>query len=152
MNREIKFRGKCKEGGFWVYGNIIQESYAGGCVWILAPQNAVPFDDDLGYHFVEVFRETIGQFTGLTDKDGRDIYEGDVVKWEYAKRAINDEGFYVKTGEVEGVFFEEVKYEAGYYHLGGYDPLNREEIEEFGYVVCGNIHDNPELINEGGEK
>jgi uncharacterized phage protein (TIGR01671 family) len=144
MNREILFRGKRADNGEWIHGSIIHcnDGYyiADYSIYMVAP------------NMVKVVPESVGQFTGLIDFEDNRIFEGDIVKWQYAKRVINKDGFYVKTGEIEGVFFEEVKYEAGYYHLGGYDPLTREEIEQFDYVVCGNIHDNPELINEGGEQ
>lgn len=137
--RTIKFRGKCKEGGFWVYGNVTQESYKGGSVWILEPQNATPFDEDLGYHFVEVFPETIGQFTGLHDKDGREIYEGDVVRF-----TVGDESTDCFVWYKNGGFMVESD---GFFGAEEYDITTIgyaiDEMDET--LLLGNIHDNPEL-------
>lgn len=70
--REIKFRGKRKDNGEWVYGNL----------QVPTP----PFDkyfmwdkNDYGQQ-VEVIPETVGQFTGLKDKNKKDVYEGDVLR------------------------------------------------------------------------
>ena len=114
--RKIEFRGKRLDNGEWVVGNLIQgdQSFIEG---------------------LEVDPETVGQFTGLHDTDGTEIYEGDVVDF-VAYDAIGNE-----RGKEQGV----VRFEFCGYQIGGYDMydvlLNDDEVE-----IIGNIHDNPELI------
>ena len=66
MNREIKFRAKCKDNDEWVYGSYIQ-SYN--------EQDWIVQDGD----FFAVDSDTVGQFTGFYDKNGKEIYEGDII-------------------------------------------------------------------------
>lgn len=132
--KEIKFRGKLKEHfgdkngnvvlqkGTWIYGGIVFDENR---VWI-----------DTKYHGeIIVDKDTIGQYTGLKDENGIEIYEGDIVRTHY----IGGDG--VENDEVifdRGCFC--VNYSEDYHPL-----LN--EVNHCSEVI-GNIYDNSELLEE----
>nr|DAI66456.1 MAG TPA: YopX protein [Caudoviricetes sp.] len=127
MNREIKFRGKSSVTNEWVYGSPVK---------VCNESHIIGFDEvDLdGHHIVfysdrPVFtkQETIGQFTGLHDKNGNDIYEGDIIRNEICK------GIVVYKN---GAFVLDLGKSCGCVYLFCLDSL----------LVVGNIYDNPELL------
>lgn len=130
--REILFRGKNVDNGAWVYGSFIPDMLEVFCITDI-DGFIKPFSlnkEELTE--VRVERSTVGQFTGLTDKNGTKIFEGDIVKVENALvRGI----FAVEYCGISASFI--VSCGERRYFLGG---CNSE--------VIGNIHDNPELLKE----
>ena len=118
--REILFRGKKLSNGEWYEGDLLVSRQRK--IGLILPNN--------GKECKIIDPETVGQFTGLTDKNGNRIFEGDIVKHE-------------------GKIYE-MKYLEKYARFA---PTNKSTV----FMVCafnhlevvGNIHDNPELLNKG---
>lgn len=143
--REIEFRGK-DLNGVWRYGSLANNVFFYSDTkkpvpYIIDVQNVDYFcladlEDDEGFY--ETRPETVGQFTGISDKNGRRIYEGDVVK--HIKGLVkNEQGQFVDDFEIEVVKFEYAGFSIG--HLALIKDLE----------VIGNIHDNPELLEHGSQ-
>lgn len=139
--REILFRGKRVDNGEWAYGLPYKAKY--GCI------SSIVNDDEERFL---IFPETVGQYTGLTDKNGKKTFEGDICRVVYLDRWCDSNG---KHYEVENVMIEEVVFRKGafcfkttieditFYRTIGfvYEKLKIKDFE-----VIGNIHDNPELL------
>ena len=147
--REIKFRGKSSEGQ-WVYGYPIIVSYK---AWIkdINDKTTNPrrlIQDFADFRCVEVEKETVGQYTGLKDKNGKEIYEGDICSHKY-----RIENYYYV---VEWVFagFQLVMYKKANADCRGIsDGINQGYLEDSdGLEVVGNIYENLELLEEEGNE
>jgi uncharacterized phage protein (TIGR01671 family) len=129
MTREILFRGKRLDNGKWAYGDLLHDwQDKGDCIRQGAEHS------ECGIFAVDP--ATIGQFTGLTDKNGRRIFEGDIVR----RRNI-------ELGTVEYCPYEAL------FHVGT-DPLQafvygsrNPETMLVEIEVISNIHNTPELLN-----
>lgn len=146
MAREIKFRGKSVRSGKWLYGylaeargKVLQTRYTEKVIF----ENLEWFNTD-NFGFVlndyAVDPETIGQYTGLKDCDGKEIYEGDFIQ---SKKYPESEPLLVEYnyGGFGYMYFGE------FYLFGGnpnftFKPFNTDDDFE----IIGNIHDNPELL------
>ena len=136
--REIKFRGKRIDNGEWVYGYYFQGFT--GISYIL-----VMHDHILGMtEFYEVDPSTVGQFTGLKDINGKEIYKGDIVSFDDC--TSTESGYWEQSciGVVEWCN-ETVSFEVT-------NRLSAESYEVLDEcVVIGNIYENPELFGESYE-
>ena len=132
--REILFRGKTKahhrdDGGYWLYGDLVQ---------LVRNERLVFMYNELEI-LEEIDPETVGQYTGLKDKNGKRIFEGDIVQWK-------DENFNNYTSVVEWCgekwnypAFDLAKHD---YECNGLQYVHEDCIIE----VIGTIYDNPELL------
>lgn len=129
--RKIVFRGKSKHTGEWLYGDLEYDRQKD-----IARIHTYNKDGIYERQYI-VNNETIGQFTGLYDKDGKEIYEGDILKW--------DKGRLYVVKFLDGMFYASVE-ECNEGILGGF-PLHRlTEYEDGKCEIIGNISDNPELL------
>ena len=123
MKREILFRGKSIQNGKWLYGNIqIPEA---------------PYDEyfmlDNGWQ-MQVDANTVGQYTGLKDKNGKEIFEGDIV-------TTNDYRFFAIEYREEEAAFKMIDYGIAPFERD-IRELTKKGINEQRIKVVGNIHDN----------
>jgi len=117
--REIKFRGKRLDNGEWVIGLLVK-------MW--GEWHILDWDDENTAYPVEP--NTVGQYTGLKDKNGKDIWEGDIVEWENL----------IKTNMRSVIAYRD--------RMFCFVDANNEpeEIWCCSFTKIGNIHDNPELL------
>ena len=122
--REILFRAKRLTDQKWTYGDFTE--VVGDCPRILSNEDVTMY---------AVIPETVGQYTGLKDKNGKKIFEGDAVWFSDEK-----ERGVVCFDEIDACF--SVRFDT---FDATFDHLYSNELE-----IIGNVHDNPELM-EGGE-
>lgn len=147
MNREIKFRGKMIPENEWIFGTILRIPAPPVCFgksetdkyYIQFSDPRYMPDWNMPYKMVqgEVNPDTIGQYTGLHDKNGKEIYEGDIVKVTYKNETEIFEVRYDEENTCFRMYYEDLKFL----------DFAIEEVDL--YEVIGNIYDNPELL--GGE-
>lgn len=126
--REILFRGKRTDNGEWVEGDLLQIRYHSGHIeYQIMTQT-------LTAGVYRVLPETVGQYTGLTDKNGKRIFEGDII--DYAA-----EIFVVEYIDAFATF--DLRSPT---NMAKLKPSLQECMSEKFYAVIGNIHDNPELL------
>jgi len=129
MNREIKFRGKMKSKQ-WIYGYLYKDN----------DRTYILTEKDVYY----VIPETVGQFTGLFDKNGKEIYEGDIILSNHGKTK------FVIIGGVRGYCYDACPTDE-YPNMvsGGRGASAYHIITDHGECeIISNIFDNPELINK----
>ena len=132
--RKIKFRGKPRENRKWYYGSLVYSNEINAAIYFQIGRGLVKRMD-----WVYVIPETIGQFTGLLDKYGNKIYEGDILRLGNSPSGVCE----VKWNESIAAFCIRFCFECeiGSRPLGG-------GVE---FAIIGNIHDNPELLKGGAE-
>lgn len=130
--REILFRGKHKTGGDWYYGNL---EVSNGGVATITP------DSSLLGSYGQVDPATVGQYTGLTDKNGKKIFEGDIVHMNSKKFCLSGHGVVVYRNG--GFAIDDRK------RNRSYPFMQNGQYNAGDYRVDGNIHDHKELLKGG---
>ena len=142
MSRVIEFRGRDIDNGEWRYGHYMIVASPPQCVGKLPDKHMIVFTQFCDWGFnpnvqSEIDPKTRGQFTGLQDKNGKDIYEGDITSMVYS----DDSG--TRKPQIRAVEWSE-HIDGDRYYSAGYnlaDAFGPEDIE-----VIGNIHETPELL------
>lgn len=128
--RTIKFRGKTHGNGKWYYGSLVYSNEINAAIYFQIGNGLIKRMD-----WVYVIPETIGQFTGLYDCDGKEIFEGDILDFN---------GLTVEVRFVRGVF--------AFLANGDLDEeLCGDCRTDLFAKVIGNVYENPDIL-KGGEK
>ena len=143
--REILFRGKPLDNGEWVEGASINDR--NGALYICPAVSDITYGDNgkrrrIGcWYSVDLF--SVGQYTGLTDKNGKRIFEGDIIETRY-----------------DSLYPDHVTVEVVKWFRNGWaiqegdcmpDSLTEDGILPYSEII-GNIHDNPEILKGGNEE
>lgn len=127
MSREVKFRGRCRKTGEWIYGDLMHKAMTAESKIALvgiAPHGCYPVDVDV---------KTLGQFTGMHDRYHKEVFEGDIVSSDFYLPEIMCLSAISYCNDSMRFIFDS----------------GEQDAFEYGKIkVIGNVHDNPELLNE----
>lgn len=161
MSREILFKAKRADNGEWVMGGSIIQFLDDGVRSFYMPQfnekciceHDEVTDDILKFEdtrFYKVDGDTICQYTGLNDKNGKKIWENDIIKYHFGEQTAP-----IKYGTYQSCFDSTKTQHCGFYVDWDFKKSLRKDL---GYWICmvdaepiGNIFDNPELLEESHE-
>lgn len=149
--REILFRGKCEDGydysngDGWVYGSLLQDEKVVAIVKTEDIELCFGVDDGVtsieDFACIPVKVGTVGQYTGVKDKNGTKIFEGDILK----DRTTPEHGCYIvaSLNKEQQLYYRDSRDGWVSKSVINFSNLITESIK-----VIGNIHDNPELIKQ----
>ena len=131
--REILFRGKRTINGDWVYGYFVRGNERKS----LRDSIFVYDSETQSFNDYKINPSTLGQYTGLTDKNGKRIFEGDIVKTD--KFSEPNKQYIIKYDLQFGAFIGQDRYNVYFVTFDG---------DSGDFEIIGNIHDNPELLEK----
>lgn len=147
--RDIKFRGKGVADDEWYYGDLIQSCL--GTAWIIT-EDYTTATEDITLNTCaspQIKQNTLGQYTGLHDKNEKEIYEGDILLAPVWFGSLKCVCIYQQENQVSSIQgFGLYSYDT---YFQKYRTLvESDEWDEF--EVIGNIYDNPDLLEKGAEE
>jgi uncharacterized phage protein (TIGR01671 family) len=157
MNREILFRAKSIQTGRWISGYYFKDEDSRLYIGYMSKKRYIPdtrdwdiveyYENNPTYNWVfvkeEVVSETVGEYTGLTDKNGTKIFDGDIVKFKHGDEF--DEKIYYRNYAVEFIntyVTYGLRLRNGSIHF----PFKKATALQHDAEVIGNIYGNPELL------
>nr|DAF04300.1 MAG TPA: YopX protein [Caudoviricetes sp.] len=152
--REILFRGKRVDNGEWTYGYYCPKPYSHfPCEATIFPSETI----DRDWHGERVDPDTVGRFTGLTDRNDVKIFEGDIVRWhdntELSVGGQIAEVCFGKYRDADSVFDD--IFPLGFYiRFSDKNCVTISWLDEYKnyFDIIGSIHDNPELLEVSGNE
>lgn len=147
--RELLFRGKSVTNGDWVKGDLIL--HTNGCAPFIITTSYMEDDSSVSFDYEFVNKETVGQYTGLKDKNGTKIFEGDILTGECldCEVLVARFGEYNQADKIEDT------------HIGFFAEFHNEAVpgmfrKDLGWwavkcEVIGNIHNNHELLEDNND-
>lgn len=152
--REIMFKAKRIDNGEWVEGNLINlDADSGYCYIVPAFKNAstLPINWLIAGRMILVDPETLCQFTGLTDKNGNDIWENDIIKYHFGEIYAP-----IKYGCYQNCFDSQKAEHIGFYVDWPDKKCLRKDLGYWINMVdampVGNVFDQPELLQEESDE
>lgn len=141
-----KFRGKRKDNGEWVVGVPIPNSFCNvvHMIPILLTDKVAYPPERLHEYLIEIAPETLGQSIGLKDKNGVEIFEGDVIGSQNKDRS----NWYVSHHKI---VWHDTGFVGKQICSSSFIGLEHWTRGENGYVLIGNIYENPELLEQANE-
>lgn len=144
--REIMFRGKRIDNDEWVYGSFVmdatelrrRENFPNSPIWADGFIRRYDFENEK-IEMYEVDRESVGQYTGLTDKNGKKIFEGDILE-------VNCKEFFEAKHIVYRVEWDRCNCEFSATLKSGATGTGVAYIPLYAAEVIGNVYDHPELL------
>lgn len=150
--REIKFRGRRLDNGEWGYGYLVVDRGTYISDHATALETTTDYINIDGWRAVDP--KTVGQDTGLKDKKGVEIYEGDFLRFDKERPVTG----ILRFGEHNTSWDKEKVHLGFYFEFIGDERVELLRVEalfwlkEYGGEVIGNIYDNPELLGVGNEQ
>lgn len=141
--REILFRGKRVSDGEWAYGSLLKVTIDYKSAYMIFGDDFIFAGDGVrALNHAMVDPATVGQYTGLTDKNGKRIFEGDILGMRIEDRQ------YIEGDVKYGVFNRTCRHSGVYGWYVKYQKLSGDirHVEDGLLEIFGNIHDNPELL------
>jgi uncharacterized phage protein (TIGR01671 family) len=145
MNRTVKFRGKTLINGEWIFGSYLNQYFSTKSQKLI---DAIAYTVGNQTFRPQVDPSTVGEFTGLSDKNGKEIYEGDIVKWGHMSNSRENPVRIAIVEILPDIQFRILNFkdyeQPVIFRYGSFAYQNTQKALE----IIGNQWDNPELLKQ----